>query len=239
MTPAEPDQDAIQNTAMARQLASLVLSAQLGAGTASGQSARRLALEVLGLDGDGVGLGKQVIVTEGTTRTAALDEPVFPILGRDVVSGDAVRAWIELARKAGAESDILHSAALCAARMDSWQPKKVPDLLALARPAEAAKPAPAYRAASVPIQADKTVAHVESLTTVTTADQHFHLLHYALARGVIIAEIDTETFWGPLAGLLAPGDVIFVTAALPDGSVLTEARSVAQVTPFVRVRKLR
>ena len=124
MNHADPDQDVLQNKAMARQLASLVLSAQLGAGTASGQAARRLALEVLGIDDDGRGLDKQFIVTEGTMRTAALDEPVFPILGRDVVSGEAVRAWIELARKAGAAEDILHSAALCAARMDAGSRRK-------------------------------------------------------------------------------------------------------------------
>lgn len=239
MNHADPDQDVLQNTAMARQLAALVLSAQLGAGTASGQAARRLALEVLGIDDDGRGLDKQFIITEGTTRTAALDEPVFPILGRDVVSGEAVRAWIELARKAGAAEDILHSATLCAARMDAWQPKKVPDLVALAPAAAAATPAPGVRAALTPSPAAKDTAQPDRLAMMDVGNPQFHVLHYDLPRGVAIAEIDTETFWGPLAERLAPGDVIFITAHLPDGSVLTEMRSVAHVAPFVRVRKIR
>ena len=228
MTQADPGDDALQNTAMARQLASLVLSAQLGAGTASGQAAHRLAMEVLGLDDEGRGLNRQFIVAEGTTRSVALDEPVFPILGRDVVGGDAVRAWIELARKAGAAEDIIHSASLCAARMDAWQPKKVPDMLARGLPAEAAKPAPV----------DRVVPFATSLSRVVD-NQDFHLLHYALARGVAVAEIDSETFWAPIADRLTPGDVLFITASLPDGTVLTELRSVAQVEPFVRVRKTR
>jgi hypothetical protein len=193
MSQGEPGDEALQNRAMARQLASLVLSAQLGAGTASGQAARRLALEVLGLDDDGRGLDRQFIVAEGTTRTAALDEPVFPILGRDVVGGDAVRAWIELARKAGAAEDILHSAGLCAARMDAWTPKKVPDLLARAAPAEAARPAPAERVVPFAAPAGKGAARAESLSTVAESGD-FHVFHYALARGVAVAEIDGETF---------------------------------------------
>ena len=130
MTMSDPDfdRDTLQELATARQLASLVLSIQLGADTPSGQAARRLALAVLGLGADGAGLDKRFLIAEGTTRTVALAEPVFPILGRDVVSGGAVRAWIELARAAGATNDILRSAALCAERMDAWTPKKVPDL---------------------------------------------------------------------------------------------------------------
>lgn len=59
---------------------------------------------------------------------AAPDEPVFVIRGQDVVSGDAVRAWADLAERAGAAPDIVWSARQHAMRMDDYRPKKIPDL---------------------------------------------------------------------------------------------------------------
>lgn len=56
------------------------------------------------------------------------DEPVFVIRAQDIVSGDAVRAWADLAEKAGARRDIVESARRHAQRMDDYRPKKVPDM---------------------------------------------------------------------------------------------------------------
>jgi len=56
------------------------------------------------------------------------DEPVFLIRAQDKVSGDAVRAWIDLAEKAGAGTDILYLAQEHAKKMDAWRKRKVPDL---------------------------------------------------------------------------------------------------------------
>jgi hypothetical protein len=52
---SDPDfaREAIQDIAKGRQLASLILSAELGADTAPGQAARRMALGLLGLADDG------------------------------------------------------------------------------------------------------------------------------------------------------------------------------------------
>lgn len=68
------------------------------------------------------------IITNGTKRVIPVDEPVFLIRGQDVVGGDAVRAWCDLARKEGASPDILHVARTLADRMDEWPKKKIPDL---------------------------------------------------------------------------------------------------------------
>lgn len=57
------------------------------------------------------------------------DEPVFLIRAQDKVSGDAVRAWVELAEKSGASSDILYLAQEHAKKMDEWNRKKIPDVL--------------------------------------------------------------------------------------------------------------
>jgi len=70
----------------------------------------------------------QEIVTNGTVRKIPADEPVFLIRGQDVVAGDAVRAWADLAEKAGANPDIVQVARDHAAKMDAWAKKKVPDL---------------------------------------------------------------------------------------------------------------
>ena len=109
----------------------------------------------------------------------------------------------------------------------------------LAPAAVATAPAAGVRAALAPAPAARDTAQPDRLNAMDVGNPQFHVLHYDLPRGVVIAEIDTETFWGPLADRLTPGDVIFVTAHLPDGSVLTEMRSVAHATPFVRVRKIR
>lgn len=55
------------------------------------------------------------------------DEPVFLIRAQDAVSGDAVRAWAELAEKAGAAPDILEKARRHADKMDAWPHKQTPD----------------------------------------------------------------------------------------------------------------
>lgn len=56
------------------------------------------------------------------------NEPVFVIRGQDLVSGDAVRAWAQLAKDKGAATDIIQSALEHADRMDAWRPKRLPDL---------------------------------------------------------------------------------------------------------------
>lgn len=56
------------------------------------------------------------------------DEPVFLIRAQDKVSGDAVRAWVALAEKAGANSDILFLAQEHAKKMDAWSKRKIPDV---------------------------------------------------------------------------------------------------------------
>jgi DNA-binding phage protein len=56
------------------------------------------------------------------------DEPVFVIRAQDVVSGDAVRAWADLAEKAGASEKMVAMARNHARLMDQWPKKKVPDL---------------------------------------------------------------------------------------------------------------
>ena len=56
------------------------------------------------------------------------DEPVFVIRAKDRVSGDAVRAWADLAERAGASADILQAAREHAARMDAWPVKQTPDM---------------------------------------------------------------------------------------------------------------
>jgi hypothetical protein len=86
-----------------------------------------LALDVLGID-DGRGLSRRMIATEDRTRFVPFDEPVFLIRGQDVVGGDAVRAWADLAERAGAGVDIVAAAREHAVRMDTWPAKKLPDL---------------------------------------------------------------------------------------------------------------
>lgn len=56
------------------------------------------------------------------------DEPVFLIRGKDQVSGDAVRAWADLAEAAGADPAILKAARDHASLMDAWPKKKIPDM---------------------------------------------------------------------------------------------------------------
>src|SRR4051794_31669255 len=117
-----PERDVLGQVAAARQLAALVLS--LGG---LPRALRLLAQEVLGID-DGRGLSRRMIATEDRTRFVPFDEPVFLIRGQDIVGGDAVRAWAELAERAGAGADIVAAAREHAARMDAWPAKKLPDL---------------------------------------------------------------------------------------------------------------
>ena len=65
------------------------------------------------------------IVTNGTKRIIPENEPVFLIRGQDVVSGDAVRAWANLAESNGADPVIVESARNHAELMDKW-PKRKP-----------------------------------------------------------------------------------------------------------------
>lgn len=57
-----------------------------------------------------------------------VDEPVFLIRGQDVCGADAVRAWIELAQKNGADPDIINHARNHIPLMEAWSKKKIPDL---------------------------------------------------------------------------------------------------------------
>jgi hypothetical protein len=140
--------------------------------------------------------------------------------------------------------------------MDAWRPKKVPDARPAARASEAAKPAvppaeppaaaakPAMPAAESPARAAAPeVLRAEPPTATAERDRlrpvAFMMHQYTLQPRVPIDDVNRDGFWDPLADLLVPGDVLFVTAALPDGSTLTEMRSVAHVSPFVRVRKMR
>ena len=244
MIHADPDYDAIQDTATARQLAALVLSQHTGSGPL-----RRLAAEVLGIEESGLGLDKQMIAAGDRTSMVPLDEPVFLIRGQDIVGGEAVRAWADLAEKAGASADIVKAARDHAARMDAWQPKKVPDARPSAPAAEVAKPAipraeAATPAPALPVGLEKpAVLRAEPPTGTAQRDRlrpvAFMIHQYILQPGVQIDDVNRDGFWDPLADKLIPGDVLFITAALPDGSTLTEMRSVAHVTPFVRVRKMR
>lgn len=56
------------------------------------------------------------------------EEPVFIIRGQDVVAGDAVRAWADLAEAVGADPALVERARTWAERMDAWPVKKAPDL---------------------------------------------------------------------------------------------------------------
>ncbi len=247
MKHADPDYDAIQDTALARQLAALVLSQPTGSA-----SLRRLAQDVLGIEDGGLGLGKQMIAAGDRTSMVPFDEPVFLIRGQDIVGGEAVRAWADLAEKVGASADILRAARDHADRMDAWRPKKVPDMRPAAPPAatkpEARSPEPPVAAAMPapmppPAVAKPPAVPAEPPTATAERDRlrpvAFMLHQYTLQPRVPIDDVNRDGFWDPLADLLVPGDVLFIIAALPDGSTLTEMRSVAHVSPFVRVRKMR
>jgi hypothetical protein len=96
--------------------------------TSRGIAARQLAREVLGIENPNSDGPLRPVTTNGTTRFIPIDEPVFLIRGQDAVSGDAVRAWADLAEKAGASADILRIARHHAEKMDVWPKKKVPDM---------------------------------------------------------------------------------------------------------------
>ena len=124
MKHARPDYDGIPDIGAARELASLAL--EMSMATERGQLARDLARQVLGIENPNGGV--TAITTNGTTRVIPMDEPVFLIRGQDAVGADAVRAWADLAERAGAASDIVEIARDHAAKMDAWPKKKVPDL---------------------------------------------------------------------------------------------------------------
>lgn len=74
------------------------------------------------------GPGFVTLNTNGVVHVIPADEPVFLIRAQDIVSGDAVRVWANLARLHGASQDILDAAERQAKLMDQWPKKKVPDL---------------------------------------------------------------------------------------------------------------
>lgn len=113
MRHAREDYNHIQDITAARHLAELVLAMEMP--TPAGARAQQLAREVLGQSAP-----KHARIPE--------DEPVFLIRAKDVVSGDAVRAWADLAQAAGAAPDILELARRHAALMDAWPCKKTADV---------------------------------------------------------------------------------------------------------------
>jgi hypothetical protein len=56
------------------------------------------------------------------------NEPVFIIRAKDRVSGDAVRAWANLAEADGAAENIVEAARNHARAMDAWPVKQIPDM---------------------------------------------------------------------------------------------------------------
>lgn len=113
------------NTAAALELAELVLSMNMA--TDRGLVARRLARQVLGVADHGQAPEVTAITTNGTTRLVPRKEPVFLLRGQDQHAAAAVRHWIELATRGGAEPAILNSALAQARLMDEWPKKKAPD----------------------------------------------------------------------------------------------------------------
>jgi hypothetical protein len=55
------------------------------------------------------------------------DEPVFLIRAKDVVSGDAVRAWANLHLMNGGDPEMARAACQHAALMDAWPTKQKAD----------------------------------------------------------------------------------------------------------------
>lgn len=126
MKHARSDYDSIQDNSPALALAELILNMDMV--TPKGIAARQLAREVLGIENPNSDGPIRPVTTNGTTRFIPIDEPVFLIRGQDAVSGDAVRAWADLAEKSGASPDILAIARQHAEKMDSWPKKKIPDI---------------------------------------------------------------------------------------------------------------
>ena len=124
MKHARNDYDGIQDASAAIELAHEILNLDLL--TPKGQYVKRLARNFLGLLPEDIDY--TAITTNGTTRLIPRDESVFLIRAQDAVSGDAVRAWADLAEKSGAQSDILQLARDHADKMDSWPKKKTPDV---------------------------------------------------------------------------------------------------------------
>lgn len=115
MKHARSDYDRIQDNAAAIELAHHILGMQMG--TPAGRRARQLARQVIGIADH-----------NGTLRVIPVDEPVFLIRGQDVVGAAAVRAWADLAERAGSAPDIVAVARGHANKMDAWPKKKVADL---------------------------------------------------------------------------------------------------------------
>lgn len=55
------------------------------------------------------------------------NEPVFLIRAKDVVSGDAVRAWADLHDQAGGDPALSEAARAHASKMDVWPEKHLAD----------------------------------------------------------------------------------------------------------------
>lgn len=56
------------------------------------------------------------------------EEPVFLIRAQDVTSSVVVRFWAQIAEQVGADPEIVRLAREQADRMESWIPRKVPDI---------------------------------------------------------------------------------------------------------------
>lgn len=123
MRHARQDYDKIQDLTHAVQLAELVLDMNFA--SERGNYAKYLARRVLGVP---TATDQLEHAKKAEVPLIPGDEPVFLIRGQDAVSGDAVRAWADLAERAGSSSEIIEMARAHAAKMDEWPKKKTPDL---------------------------------------------------------------------------------------------------------------
>lgn len=118
----------IRDEDAALRLAELVMSMVFVSD--AGHKARSLARAVLGIadpTSDAAYRDCVPVTTNGTMRLIPADEPVFLIRGQDMVGGEAVRAWADLAAAAGANPGICDLARQQAGKMDEWPKKKVAD----------------------------------------------------------------------------------------------------------------
>lgn len=123
-------------------------------------------------------------------------EPTFMLRGRDAVSGDAVRAWVVLARAKGAPSAVLEQALRQADRLDAWPTKKTPDDGHIATEAERQQLTYALERRAWHARADCAdlrvmLAEERAITAVRNSIRP--LVREILERGAWIEELDPET----------------------------------------------
>lgn len=218
--------DDLRLLAAGQHLANLVLSLQPGLGTESCRVITAMARQALGLE-PVVGSDKQTVVVEGKTIEKPLGMPIFALFGNDLCAEAAIVAWIEEAKRRGVDEEKLTSATMCLNDVRAWWPKYLPASKGhVAKPTRDTTPRPEEPA--------KTQADPLRLYGLCPM-----LFGYPLQPGTMLADIDLEGFWDPLAKSLIPGDVIFITASLPDGTKATLMRQVAELEPHVRVRFVR